>query len=128
MRYKFINMGKPQLVQYNMAQQTLNLINFQLTPSDWQIKKEPLHLVFKTCQCCTRKVEIWSDKADDMDIFWCGQCSIINNDVNMERNRMMTTDTTTTYVTANNSPHLSVRWTQPLCVSSCIQQSANVLY
>ena len=105
------------------------MLNFKLVP-DWQIKKEPLHLVFKTCQCCTRRVEMWSDRADDTDAFWCGQCSVVSNDTSVEPFRMVTTDTTTTFVTANNSPHLSVRWTQPLCVSSCIQQSksTNSLY
>ena len=52
-----------------MTQEMLNKLNFQLTQSDWQIKKEPLHLVFKTCQCCTRRVEMWSDKGDDTDAF-----------------------------------------------------------
>jgi hypothetical protein len=65
---------------------------------------------------------MWSDKADDTDAFWCGQCSIESNGASVEPFRMVTTDTTTTYVMANNSPHLSVRWTQPLCVSSFIQQ------
>ena len=96
-------------------------LNFRLMQSDWQIKKEPLHLVFKTCHCCTRRVEIWSDRADDTDAFWCGQCSVVSN----ESLKMVATDSTTTYVMANNSPRLSVRWTQPLCVSSSIQQSTN---
>ena len=106
----------------------LNKLDFQLIQSDLQIKKEPLHLVFKTCHCCTRRFERWSDKADDIDDFWCGQCSVVSNNASVEPFRMVTTDSTTTFVMANNSPHLSVRWTQPLCVSSCIQQSPNVLY
>ena len=98
-------------------------LNFQLMQSDLQIKKEPFHLVSKTCNCCTRRVEIWSDRADDTDAFWCGQCSVVSNDAL----KMVATDSTTTYVMAKNSPHLSVRWTQPLCVSSSIQQSTNFL-
>ena len=47
----------------------LNKLDFQLIQSDLQIKKEPLHLVFKTCHCCTRRFERWSDKADDIDDF-----------------------------------------------------------
>ena len=105
-----------------------NKLNFQLTKSDWQIKKDPLHLVFKACHCCTRRVEMWSDKADNNnDAFLCVQCSIVSNDASVEPFRMVTTDTTTMYVMADNSPHLSVRWTQPLYVSSFIQQQTNVL-
>ena len=100
-------------------------LNFRLRQSDWQIKKEPLHLVLRTCHCCTRRVEIWSDRADDTDAFWCGQCSVVSNASSPEYLKIVATDSTATYVMAKNSPHLSVRWTQPLCVSSSIQQSTN---
>ena len=113
---------EPQLVSCRMTQEMLNQSNFRLTQSDWQIKKEPIHLVFKTCQCCIRRVEMWSDKLDDTDAFWCGQCTLVSNGASVKPFRMLSTETTTTYVMANNSPHLSVRWTQPLCVSSFIQQ------
>ena len=86
-----------------MAQEMLDNLNFQLAPvplADWQIKKEPLYIVFKTCKNCTQRVEIWSDKENDMDGFWCMQCSIVNKDAKMEPKWMVTADTTTTYMMA----------------------------
>ena len=68
---------------------------------------------------------MWSDRADDTDAFWCGQCSVVSNASSPEYLKIVATDSTATYVMAKNSPHLSVRWTQPLCVSSSIQQSPN---
>ena len=85
----------------------LNKLNFQLTKTDWQIKKEPLHFVFKACQCCTRRVEMWSDNADNNDA-----SSIVSNVASVEPFKMVKTDTTTTYVMAKPMCFL-IRWGTP---------------
>jgi hypothetical protein len=87
----------------------------------------PPHMVYKTCQRCTRGVRMWPSEDIGENVFWCGQCFIINNATNSASEGSLQTVASTLYTTANNSPHLSLRWTQPLCVSSSIQQSLNLL-
>ena len=57
------------------------------------------------------------------------QCIIQTKYKQMERVWTVTrTETSTTSTMAKNTQHLSIRWSQPLCVSSYIQQQPNALY
>ena len=109
-----------------MTQAHLKSKCFKLSPMpmrEWQIKREPLLLVLKCCKECSRHVEIWSDDAEDSDIFWCSKCI---DSVEEPRSEMacplQLQQKAMIFSIANNSPHLSVRWSQSLCVSSNINE------
>ena len=113
-----------------MAQEMLSHVHLTPVPlSDFLIKKEPLYLVWKTCRYCAGIFELWSDNLEDIDAYWCNQCITQTKYKQMKRVwTVTTTETSTTNIRANNTPHLSIRWSQPLCVSSCVQQQPTVLY
>ena len=61
-----------------MTQAQLELEGYKLEPVPlqlWQIKKEPLVMIWKTCRKCFRELELWSDDIEDSDPFWCNFCT-----------------------------------------------------
>ena len=109
-----------------MTQAHLENKGFQLSPmpmKEWQIKREPLILVLKCCKKCSRYVEIWSDDAEDSDLFWCNKCIDSAEEATSEEVcPLQLQQYALIYSMANNSPHLSIRWSQSLCVSSDINK------
>ena len=105
-----------------MTQAHLKSKCFKLSPMpmrEWQIKREPLLLVLKCCKKCSRHVEIWSDDAEDSDLFWCSKCiESVEEATSEEVYPLQVQQNALIYSMANNSPHLSIRWSQSLCVSS----------
>ena len=109
-----------------MTQAHLKNKGFKLSPiplSEWQIKREPLLLVLKCCKKCSRHVEIWSDDAEDSDLFWCSKCIDAVQEATSEvACPLQLQQKAVIFSIANNSPHLSIRWSQSLCVSSDIHE------
>ena len=90
---------------------------------EWQIKREPLLLVLKCCKECSRHVEIWSDDAEDWDIFWRSKCiDSVEEATSKVACPLQLQQKALIFSIANNSPHLSLRWSQSLCVSSDINE------
>ena len=111
-----------------MAQAQLELEGYKLEPVPlqlWLMKKEPLVMIWKTCRKCLRELELWSDDVEDSDPFWCSYCTDSEHERNL-MGRMLQPDVL--YTMAKKLPHLTIRWTQPLCVSSRIHQNTNVTY
>ena len=109
-----------------MTQAHLKDIGFKLSPlplKEWRIKREPIILVHKCCKKCSRHVEIWSDDAEDFDPFWCSECiDSVHEASNEVACPLQLQQNVLVYSIANNSPHLSIRWSQSLCVSSDINE------
>lgn len=104
-----------------MTQAQLELEGYKLEPVPlqlWQIKKEPLVMIWKTCRKCLRELELWSDDIEDSDPFWCKFCTEAEHGERTRIGRILYPDVS--YTMANNLPHLTIRWTQPLCFSSHI--------
>ena len=102
-----------------MTQAQLELEEYKLEPVPlqlWQIKKEPLVMIWKTCRKCLRELELWSDDIEDSDPFWCNFCTEAEHAGRTSIGRILYPNVS--YTMANNLPHLTIRWTQPLCVSS----------
>ena len=75
-------------------------------------------MIWKTCRKCFRELELWSDDIEDSDPFWCNFCTEAEHAGRTSIGRILYPDVS--YTMANNLPHLTIRWTQPLCVSSHI--------
>ena len=43
-----------------------------------QIKDRPVHVIFRTCQCCCRGVILWTNNVEEYQLFCCDECTYVN--------------------------------------------------